>query len=51
MAHSLGITTILELFQTAKNTVIKSGYEWEIEWQRELKFSSFSESDFLRETA
>lgn len=51
MAHSLGITTILELFQTAKNTVIKSGYGWEIEWQRELKFDSFSEPDFIRETA
>jgi hypothetical protein len=51
MAPGLGTTTVLELFQTAQSTVIKSGYGWEIEWQRELKFSGFSESDFLRESA
>lgn len=51
MPPSLGTKTILDLFRTAEKTVIKSGYGWEIEWQRELKFSSFSESDFLRETA
>ncbi|WP_321326415.1 hypothetical protein [Thiomicrorhabdus sp.] len=51
MAPCLGITTVLELFQTAQNTVLKSGYGWEIEWQRELKFTSFSEQDFIRETA
>lgn len=51
MAPELETKTIIELFKTAQNTVINSGYGWEIEWQREVSFSSFSESDFLRETA
>ncbi|SFM76152.1 hypothetical protein SAMN05421880_1324 [Nitrosomonas nitrosa] len=51
MISSLAETTILDFFRIAETTVIKSGYGWEIDWQKTLSFSRFSESDFIRETA
>lgn len=40
-----------ELYKTAKQFVIDGGYSDELAWQDSLAFSSFSESDLLREAA
>jgi hypothetical protein len=40
-----------ELYKTAKQLVIDGGYSGELAWQDSLAFSSFTESDLLREAA
>jgi hypothetical protein len=40
-----------ELYKTAKQHVIDEGYLSELAWQDSLTFSSFTESDLLREAA
>src|ERR1700733_11428396 len=40
-----------ELYKTAKQLVIDEGYLGELDWQDSLAFSSFTESDLLREAA
>jgi hypothetical protein len=40
-----------ELYKTAKRLVVDGGYSGELAWQDSLAFSSFTESDLLREAA
>ena len=52
MRNTLYKTDIaLELFRRAEAQVLDSKFAWEIEWQRQRKFSQFSEQDLLRESA
>lgn len=43
--------TILDLYQMAEEAICEAGYAWEIEWQRNRAFETFSEQDLLRESA
>lgn len=42
---------ILEFYNNAKSSVDAAGYSWESNWQSNLSFNDFSETDLLRELA
>ena len=41
----------MSIYEAAARYVYDAGYDEEVEWQRNLAFSDFSESELLRETA
>ena len=41
----------LNVFRVAEREVVAAGYAWEAKWQRTRAFSTFSESELLREAA
>lgn len=52
--HGAAETLLWDLacaYMTAKESVIVSGYAYEIDWQEDLSFSRLTEFDFLREAA
>ena len=51
MARALTPTNLAKAYLLAKDFVIRSGFEAEIDWQEDLSIQNISESDFLREMA
>ena len=51
MARTLTPTNLAKAYLLAKDFVIRSGFDAEIDWQEDLSLQSVSESDFLREMA
>lgn len=45
------IAQLVDLYLSAKDTVIEHGFAWEVDWQTERRFHRVNESDFLRESA
>lgn len=42
---------LLDVYLTAKETVVARGFAWEIDWQEERSLDRVDESEFLRESA
>ena len=42
---------LMDVYLTAKETVVARGFAWEIDWQADRRFDRIDESDFLRESA
>lgn len=45
------LTAATAIYESASDFMAKAGFRAEMEWQRDIRFSEFSESDLLRETA
>jgi hypothetical protein len=47
----LELSEIVRAYRIAKDTVINSGYSYEIDWQSDVSFESLTEAFFLQEAA
>jgi len=45
------ISSLVDIYLTAKEAVIEHGFAWEIDWQTERRFERVQEPEFLRESA
>ena len=51
MSNDIVLPHLVRAYLTAKQSIIDSGFGFEIDWQHDLCLSRLSESHFLRETA